>query len=189
MDDHFSACFRYFYGVLFNLKANTKGLIKDVAAFDVAFGETIQAKSSWFRTGDCHHWTQNGDSDDGKQRKCSSWHGHRSVSCEACSDCLDLFEPYSIVASYLADHMYLLYVLWLPYVSTCFLATPKITMIERCNGTLWCYYSWCFWCYRFQSLIFVIAGYRACFRKQFVPDDYCWIQFIQRRFLNDFNGF
>ena len=38
MDYHFSACFRYFYGVLFNLKANTKGLIKDVAAFDVAFG-------------------------------------------------------------------------------------------------------------------------------------------------------
>ena len=41
MDYHFSACFRYFYWVLFNLKANTKGLIKDVAAFDVAFGETI----------------------------------------------------------------------------------------------------------------------------------------------------
>lgn len=27
------------------------------------------------------------------------------------------------------------------------------------------------------------------FRKQFVPDDYCWIQFIQKQFLNDFNGF
>ena len=40
-----------------------------------------------------------------------------------------------------------------------------------------------------SSLIFVIAGYRACFRKQFVPDDYCWIQFIQRQFLNDFKGF
>ena len=139
MDDHFSACFRYFYGVLFNLKANTKGLIKNVAAFDVAFGETIQAKSSWFRTGDCHHWTQNGDSGDGKQRKCSGWHGHRSVSCEACSDCLNLFEPYNILASCLADHIYLLYVLWLPYASTCFLATPKITTqwFKRSNGTLW----------------------------------------------------
>ena len=40
-----------------------------------------------------------------------------------------------------------------------------------------------------SSLIFVITGYRACFRKQFVPDDYCWIQFIQRQFLNDFKGF
>ena len=40
-----------------------------------------------------------------------------------------------------------------------------------------------------SSLIFVIAGYRACFRKQLVPDDYCWIQFIQRQFLNDFKGF
>ena len=40
-----------------------------------------------------------------------------------------------------------------------------------------------------SSLSFVIAGYRACFRKQFVPDDYCWIQFIQKQFLNDFKGF
>ena len=40
-----------------------------------------------------------------------------------------------------------------------------------------------------SSLIFVIAGYRACLRKQFVPDDYCWIQFIQKQFLNDFKGF
>ena len=154
MHDHFSACFRYFYGVLFNLKANTKGLIKDVAAFDVAFGETIQAKSSWFRTGDCHHWTQNGDSGDGKQRKCSGWHGHRSVSCEACSDCLNLFEPYNILASCLADHIYLLYVLWLPYASTCFLATPKITMQWLSAVTehydFCCYSSWCFWCYKFR---------------------------------------
>ena len=27
------------------------------------------------------------------------------------------------------------------------------------------------------------------FRKQFVPDDYCWIQFIQKQFLSDFKGF
>ena len=40
-----------------------------------------------------------------------------------------------------------------------------------------------------SSLIFVIAGYRACFRKQFVIDDYYWIQFIQKQFLNVLDGF